>query len=69
MKEDYEQIAEDIIGSFNTNDREDVSEIKDAAKQMIAVVVRNCPEGRRRSKAVTEIETAAMYAVKSLFAG
>jgi len=65
-EEDY---AKPFIGEFNPDDRKDVLYLKWAAGQFIQEVHRNCPEGRRRSLAVTHIETAAMFAVKSLFDG
>ena len=63
------EFAEDIVGNHNPSDSEDVTAIKDAAKQFIAVMHARCPHGRRRSIAITEAETAVMFAVKSLFQG
>ena len=64
-----EKYAEDLIGSFNAADRQDVADIKRAAKNLVIQVYSNTPKGRRQSIAMTSIETAAMYAVKSLFEG
>ena len=61
--------AEYYIGDFNPTDSEAVSEIKANAKVLITTIQRFCPEGRRQSAACTQIEQAAMIAVKSLFAG
>lgn len=61
--------AESRIGSFNPSDDEGVFAIKHAAKAFIATIDAHCPNGRRKSKAMTDVETAAMYAVKSIFQG
>jgi len=65
----HQQQAEDRIGSYNSNDRKDVGEIKNCAKNLIETISKHCPDGRRKSHAMTEVESAAMYAVKSLFEG
>lgn len=63
------QDAEYYIGSFNPSDDPAVTEIKDAAKNLIKMIQTHCPVGRRASAACTGIEQAQMIAVKSLFAG
>ena len=63
------QDAEYYIGSFNPSDDPAVTEIKDAAKQLIHLIQAHCPVGRRASAACTGVEQAQMIAVKSLFAG
>lgn len=60
-------IANELIGDFNPNDRDDVYHIKHAAKAMATAILQHCPEGRRQSIALTRIEEAAMMAVKSLY--
>ncbi len=62
------KIAENMIGSHNPSDSQDVAAIKKAAKGMIEVILMSCPSGRRKSIALNHIEEAAMMAVKSLFA-
>ncbi len=59
--------AEELIGSFNPSDRQDVAAIKYAAKSMVNVIEINVPDGRRKSIALTHIEDAAMMAVKALY--
>ena len=61
--------AEYYIGSFNPSDNQKVADIKADAKNLIDVIQTHCPYGRRSSAACTQIEQAAMIAVKSLFAG
>ena len=69
MEDVHQILANEIIGNYNSNDRDDVNAIKTAAKKLIEKISEHCPDGRRKSKAMTEIETAAMFAVKSLFEG
>ena len=53
---------------FNPSNSEMVSEIKSAANEF-GRVVNKLPPSRRRSIALTHIETASMFAVKSIFYG
>jgi len=53
---------------FNPSNNETAAELK-AAANAYAKVVNNLPPSRRRSIALTHIETASMFAVKSLFYG
>ena len=69
MDDEDELVAIERIGIFNPEGREDVEDIKSAARRFIKEISRHCPDGRRKSKALTDVETAAMYAVKSLFEG
>ena len=62
-----EEKSEELIGSFNSNDRQDIAAIKYAAKALVEVVEQSCPDGRRKAIAMTHIEQATMIAVKSLF--
>lgn len=63
------QDADYYIGDFNPTDSEAVSKIKANSKILIVAMQEHCPPGRRLSAACTHVETAAMLAVKSLFAG
>lgn len=51
---------------FNPSNNADVDAIKEAANNF-AEVVKNLPSSRRCSIALTHIETASMFAVKSCF--
>lgn len=53
---------------FNPSNNELVAELK-AAANAYAEVVNKLPPSRRRSVALTHIETASMFAVKSVFYG
>ena len=53
--------------TFNPSGDKRVDEIKYAIVQMEAAIELNCPDGRRKALALTHLETAAMYAVKSVF--
>lgn len=53
---------------FNPSNSEIVDELKSAANAY-AEVVSKLPPSRRRSIALTHIETASMFAVKSVFYG
>lgn len=55
--------------SFNPSGLEAIHLIKEAANEFAQVVYENAPEGRRRSIALTNIETASMYAVKAAAVG
>ncbi len=63
-----EEVSEQIIGSYNPSDSVTVSAIKRKSKALIDVITDSCPKGRRTETAVTQIEIAAMLAVKSIFA-
>lgn len=51
---------------FNPSNNETVAKLKEAANAY-AAVVSSLPPSRRRSIALTCIETASMFAVKSVF--
>lgn len=60
--------GEEIIGRFNPGNLQAVDEIKLCAIDMINVIEANKEaDPRRKAKAYTDIETAQMFAVKSLF--
>jgi len=59
---------EDYIGSFNSEGRQDVENIKNAAKVMIDMIQKlENDDGRRKAIAITHIEEGTMMAVKSIF--
>lgn len=53
--------------TFNPSGSAQVDTIKAAFEAIEAVIEMQCPPGRRRSVALTHLETAAMYAVKAVF--
>lgn len=55
--------------SFNPSGSEAIAAIKEAALVFEDVIRQNSPEGRRQSLALTNLETAAMYAVKAAAVG
>jgi len=59
---------EEAIGSFNPNEKAEINAIKVTAKQMIKLI-QELPneDNRRKAIAITHIETAAMFAVKSIY--
>jgi len=59
---------EQIIGSFNSNDKAEINAIKLTAKNLIKLI-QDLPneDNRRKAIAITHIEEATMMAVKSIF--
>lgn len=55
--------------SFNPSGSTAIDNIKSASLEFERVVRENTPEGRRQSIAITHIETASMFAVKSAAVG
>lgn len=53
--------------SFNPSKDERVDNLKAAALAYEQAIRDNTPEGRHQSVALTNLETASMWAVKSLF--
>ena len=53
---------------FNPSGNELITEIKEAANAL-ALVIEKAPAGRRRSVALTNCETASMWAVKAAVVG
>ena len=53
--------------SFNPSNSEKVDNLKAAALAYEQAIRDNTPEGRHRAVALTNLETASMWAVKSLF--
>lgn len=54
---------------FNPSGLSSVNEIKTAFVELEALIDRHAKNGRRKSIALTNLETAAMYAVKSVVVG
>lgn len=52
---------------FNPSGSEKVDAIKSAAEALAVVIVENCPEGMLTDKALLDVQSASMFAVKSLF--
>lgn len=52
---------------FNPSKSPEVDAIKQGFRDLELQILKLCPEGRRRSVALTHLETAAMFAVKSVF--
>lgn len=55
--------------TFNPSGSPDVAAIKEAALVFEEVIKQHAPESRRRSIALTHLETASMYAVKAAIMG
>ncbi|QDY70124.1 DUF7681 family protein [Qingshengfaniella alkalisoli] len=51
---------------FNPSGSEDIAAIKKAANELAAVIEKHAPACRRRSVALTHLETASMFAVKAV---
>lgn len=62
-----ETLGQVTIGTFNPNDNTKVAELKNRATQFINCIDAFGIEPRRKAIAVTKIEEAQMFAVKSLF--
>ena len=54
---------------FNPSGSESIGAIKRAANTFAEVIKENTPQGRRQSIALTNLETASMYAVKAAAVG
>lgn len=52
---------------FNPSGSDKVDEIKESAERLAMSIVDLCPEGPLRDKALIDTQSAAMFAVKSLF--
>jgi hypothetical protein len=67
MRKDGGMDGVGYIGTFNNEDRDDVAEIKRCAAQLIDHINNFGANKRRASIACTHVETAVMFAVKSIF--
>ncbi len=54
---------------FNPSNDKGIHQIKQMANELARLIEEYCPPGRRRSIALTNLETASMYAVKSRAVG
>lgn len=54
---------------FNPSKSPNIDAIKQAATDFELVIKQNTPQGRRQALALTNLETAAMYAVKAAAVG
>jgi len=52
---------------FNPSGSEKVDAIKAAAEALAIAIVESCPEGPLQDKAILDVQSASMFAVKSLF--
>ena len=52
---------------FNPTQNAQVATLKAGFIELEESIKANCPKGRRQSVALTHLETAAMFAVKSVF--
>ena len=52
---------------FNPSGSKPVDQIKYAAEQLAIVVAKECPEGHLKDKALLDVQSASMFAVKALF--
>ena len=68
VDEEYpETLGQSTVGTFNPNNNPKVAELKNRAIQFINCIDAFGVEPRRKAIAVTKIEEAQMFAVKSLF--
>ncbi|MEL6310984.1 MAG: hypothetical protein AAFQ17_01240 [Pseudomonadota bacterium] len=54
---------------FNPSGNSGINDLKVKANELAALIEAVCPAGRRRSIALTHLETASMFAVKSCAVG
>jgi len=57
----------EVIGEFHPSGKSEVEEIKKLSSELIDLIDSIEGDPRRKSIAITNIETAAMFAVKSIF--
>ena len=61
-------MAERVTRIVTANsESDDISELRIAFRDLEEIILRICPDGRRKSIALTELETSQMYAVKSAY--
>ncbi len=66
MHPDLHELFQPLVpGTPEQNEK--VAEVKKLFSELLFAIEKICPEGRRLSIAKTELETAQMYAVKSIF--
>ena len=54
---------------FNPSGSIPVDLIKKAAEELAEIIASHCPRGELKSKAILDVQSASMFAVKSLFQG
>ena len=59
--------GEQIIGTFNNENRSDIDLIKEKAIELVNLIEEKGKDPRRKASAITQIEFGVMMAVKSLF--
>lgn len=59
--------GDEIIGAFDSKNLTSVDLIKQKAVELVNLIEELGIEPRRKSIAITHVETATMFAVKSLF--
>jgi len=52
---------------FNPSGSSKVDDIKAAAEKLAETIEACCPEGQLKDKAIIDVQSASMFAVKSLF--
>jgi len=52
---------------FNPSGSDKVDAIKEAAEQLAKIIEELCPEGPLKDKAILDVQSASMFAVKALF--
>jgi len=57
----------DVIGTFNNESKAPIDEIKKRAAELIDLIQVTGLNGRHNAIATTHIETATMFALKSIF--
>ena len=52
---------------FNPSGSDAVRQLKEAAEQLASIIQEVTPEGALKDKAIIDVQSASMFAVKSLF--
>lgn len=52
---------------FNPSGYSEVDDIKALAEELAETIASHCPEGMLKDKAILDVQSASMFAVKSLF--
>ena len=61
------ETADEDFSLYPSDTQIAVDKVKEAFATVEKTITLNCPMGRRRDFALTNLETSAMYAVKSIF--
>ena len=59
--------GKEIIGDFNNESRDDIADIKQRAAELVDLINTHGNNMRHNAIAINHLETAAMFAVKSVF--